>query len=283
MRSSSLLVVGLASAVVALASGCRVEAHSQTAFEVPATPVTYAGTWTGQPITIENAGINPLGGTGGVEVKVDPAATTIKAEATLSALADDDKEPDARASLDDVAQTLQITESGGVLSVTCGHGQAHGTSGVAGSGCKILRVTIPAGSAVTAHRLTVGNGMGDVRIGLAEAGTYPYVQSLAVNNNGLGDVNVRVSPVDNAGVLALKGGGALAVALPSSFSAQKVTFIVDEDDQEAARARIVASGFAGMQSGLPYPATGASATAAQELTVTSTGPFASDTITVTPF
>src|SRR3954465_9950809 len=112
MRSSSLALFGAASLLFVSASGCRLEAHSQTSFEDKSQPPkTSVADWAGQPISIQNDGINPLGGTGGVEVKVDPAATKITAEANFAASADDDKKTDADLSIRDALATFVIEES----------------------------------------------------------------------------------------------------------------------------------------------------------------------------
>ena len=227
--------------------------------------------------------MNPLSGTGGVEVKVDSAATRISVAATFSAQADSDKKADADLTIRDAIQTLVIEEGANGFNIKCGHGQAHGTSGVAASGCKILRVTIPAGSATKAHDLTVGDGNGAIRVGLADAGdSAPYVRKLLVGNNGLGAVDVRVKPVAGAD-LVITGEREVRVALPGSFSAQKVTLTVDETDSAKAAARLLLSDFPGMKNGSVYPESGATAEAAANLNVTSKGPFSDDTITITKF
>jgi hypothetical protein len=153
MRSSSLAsralfgAVGLGVALVAVL-GCRLEVKTQTQFEDSSqTPKTSTKDWNGEGITISNDGINPLSGLGGVEVKISNTATKITAEAVFAARADDDQKADADASIRDAIQTMVINETANGFDIRCGHGGAHGTSTVAGSGCKILRVTIPAGSA----------------------------------------------------------------------------------------------------------------------------------------
>lgn len=281
MRSSSFALFGTAVVAFFAAAGCRIEVKTQTAFEDTSAPAkSSTKAWAGEEIAIENSGVNPLGGLGGVEVKVDPAATGVTINATISALADDDKPEDARLSRADVV--YQIIENAGKWEIKCGNGRAHGTSGVAGSGCKILRVTIPPGTALQPHNLTVGNGSGSIRVGLAEAGGIPYVRNLTVDNNGLSEVNVRVNPVAG-GRLVVVGESDVAVALPTSFSAQRVVFTVDETDPARAGARILLPGFQGMVGGSVYPATGATANAVAELNVLSNGPFASDTLTINSF
>jgi len=279
-----LALVGAFGLLLVSASGCRIEAHSQTQFENASQPAKESvRAWAGEPITIDNGGINPAGGTTGVEVKVSSTATKITAEATFAAHADDDKESDAKLSIEEAIKTLVIEESANGFTVRCGHGGAHGSSSVAGSGCKILRVTIPAGSAQQPHTLTVGNGAGSIRVGLADAGdSAPYVKKLLVDNNGLGEVQLRVRPVKDAD-LVVTGEDAVSVALPSDFSSAKCTFTVDETDLTKANARINTSAFPGMASGSAYPVAGPTANAALNLNVQSKGPFDSDTLTISSF
>ena len=284
MRSSSFALVGAVGFLLVSASGCRIEAHSQSQFENSTQPPKVSvKDWAGEPITITNDGINPAGGTTGVEVKVSSTATKITAEATFAAHADDDKESDAQSSIKDAITTLVIEESANGFAVKCGHGGSHGSSTVAGSGCKILRVTIPAGSALKPHNLTVGNGAGSIRVGLANAGdAMPYVSNLLVDNNGLGEVDIRVNPVKGA-VLVVTGDDSVQVALPRGFSAGKILFTVDESDATKANARIITTDFPGMVSGSSYPAAGATADAAASLNVQSKGPFSDDTVRIIGF
>lgn len=289
MRSSSFASRALFGAVgfglvVLTASGCRLEAHTQTQFEDNTQPAkTSTKDWNGEAISITNGGINPLGGLGGVEVKISTTATKITAEAVFAASADDDKKADADANIRDAIQTLVINESGNGFDIRCDHGGGHGTSNVASSGCKILRVTIPSGSATKPLNLTVGNGNGSIRVGLANAGDIPYVNNLVVDNGGLGEVDIRARAVKGA-TFTITGEREVRVALPADFSAQKVTLTVDEDDATKAAARKITSDFPGMTGdGTVYPATGATAEAAASLNVQSKGPFDDDTVTISKF
>jgi len=282
MRTSSLALFCVASLLLVTASGCRIEAHTQTQFEDSSQPAkTSVKDWNGEAINIVNDSINPLSGTGGVEVKISTTATKITAEAVFAAYADDDKRSDADSAIADAVQTLTINESGNGFDIQCHHGNAHGSAGVAGSGCKILRVTLPAGSDTQPLDLTVGAGNGSVRVGLAEAGDIPTVKNLLVDNKGLDDTNVRIRTVQGA-VVVVTGERSVQVALPSDFSAGKVLFTVDETDPATIAARI-SSDFAGMVSGSSYPTTAASATAASSLNVTSNGPFADDVLHIAKF
>jgi hypothetical protein len=273
---------GAVGVILVSASGCRIEAHTQTQFEDSTQPAkTASKDWNGEAISISNDGINPLGGTGGVEVKFDPNATRISATAIFAAHADDDKKADADLSIKDALGTFTIDESNG-FTIKCGHGGAHGTSNVAGSGCKILRVTIPTGSATMAHTITVGNGNGPINFGLANAGSVPFVKSLTLDNNSLvGAVDVRLQPVAGA-TIVITGEDVVHVALPSDFSASKVTLAVNESDAAKAAARIITTDFPGFVNGSAYPPSGATATAATSISVQSKDVFDA-TLTLSKF
>lgn len=284
MNASSLRLSGLFGAVSLLvvgAAGCRIEAHTQTQFEDSSQPaITAKKDWNGEKITIDNGGVNPVTGTTGVEVKVDPNAKRISVSATFAAHADDNMESDARASIKDAQQSLVIDEANG-FTIHCGHGGAHGTSNVAGSGCKLLTITIPAGSATQPLDLTVGNGNGSMRVGLANAGDVPFVRNLTVDNNGSGDVDVRARAVKDA-VIVITGEDKVHVALPSDFSAGKISLGVNETDSAKGAARIITD-FPGFVNGQAYPANGATANAATSLSIQSKGILSVDTVTLNKF
>jgi hypothetical protein len=280
MRSSSLALFASALVVAAFASGCRIEAHTQTQFEDSTQPAkTSVMDWAGQPIKITNGGVNPLSGAGGVEVTTSATATKITVSAVFAAHADDDKKSDADATIKDAIASLVIEESANGFNITCGHGNSHGTSNVAGSGCKLLRVTIPAGSATQPLDLTVGNGIGDVKVG--QSGDVPFVRNLLVDDNGVGDVFVKTNTVPDA-TLDIRGENALTVTLPSDFSTKAVAFNIEESDPDKAFARLHTA-FEGMISGKPYPLAGATPTAIASLSVKSGGLLDDDTITISKF
>lgn len=283
MRSSSLVLFGAAGLLLVSASACRIEAHTQTQFEDSTQPgKTSTKDWNGESISIQNDGINPLGGRGGVEVKFSATATKISADAIFAAHADDDKKSDADLTIKEAIGTLVIEESGNGFTVKCGHGNSHGSASQAGSGCKLIHVTIPPGSATQPHDLTVGSGNGDIRIGLANAGDVPFIKNLLVDDNGAGDVDIRVRPVKDA-VLVVTGEFKVQVALPANFSAGKVLFTTNDSDPVKANARVHVPGFAGMVSGSAYPVAGATADAAATLNVQSKGILDSDTVTINAF
>jgi hypothetical protein len=238
---------------------------------------TSTAAWNGEPITISNDGVNPLTGTGGIVITVDPNATNITAQAIFSARADDDAhKSEADASIADAIATFQISE-GSSFNIKCGHGQAHGTSGVATSGCKLLTVTIPPGAADKAHTLSVGDGNG----GISFSGAV-YAKSLTVTENGEGDVDVKVNPVTDANVV-VTGDNAVSVGLPADFSSKMITLNVggeSDANSAAAKARIITTDFPDMVNGAAYPSSGATATAAAQINVQTKGLLDDYTVTL---
>ena len=283
MRTSSARLAWFGAAFVLLssASGCRIEAHTQTQFEDNTQPAkTSTKDWAGEKITVKNDGVNPVTGSSGVEVTFSATATKITAQAVFAAHADDDKEADAKAAIKDAVGTFVIEETAGGFTIKCGHGNSHGSANVAGSGCKKLSVTLPAGSATQALDLTVGGGNGDMNVG--SSGEAPYVSSLLLDNNGTGDVSVRARPIKGA-VLVVTGEFAVAVGLPADFSASQILFTTNDSDPVKANARVHADAFPGMASGSPYPVAGPTTDAAKSLNVQSKGLLADDTVTITKF
>ncbi len=284
MRSSSssfsrLAWFGAAFVSMVSAAGCRIEARTQTQFEDNSQPAkTSTKDWNGEAITVNNAGVNPVTGSSGVEVNFSATATKITAQAVFSARADDDKEADAKAAIKDAVGTFVIEETATGFNIKCGHGNAHGTANVAGSGCKKLTITLPAGSATKALDLTVGGGNGDLNVG--SAGEAPFVKNLLIDNNGAGDVIVRARPVKDA-VVVVTGEFAVSVGLPSDFSAAQILFTTNDSDPVKANARVRTDAFPGMASGSPYPVAGATADAAKSLNVQSKGLLDDDTVTIT--
>lgn len=283
IRSLKLTTLG-SSAVLALAAftgvGCSVSTiengiQFKTVPEYvdskqPAKTSTKA--WMGEEIEIKNNGVNPLTGTGGIQITVDPAATNISVSAIFAGRAD--TEAEAQQSIADAIATLQIVEEASKFIISCGNGATHGTSKAASSGCKLLKVTIPSGSATTPLTLKVGSGSGDVSF------SAPVVVSdLVVDNNGLGTTDVKATPVKGARII-VTGEDAVSVALPSDFAADQVVLNVEPgagDTDEQTAARIVTTDFPGMASGKAY---GTAGTGAAELNVQTKGVFDDDTVTI---
>lgn len=225
--------------------------------------------WAGEAVSIKNDGVNPLVGQGGVVVQFDANAKRISVKADFAARAD--VEADARESIKDAIATLRIDESSG-FSISCGHGGKHGTSDVANSGCKRLVVTLPTGSAATPMKLTVGNGIGDIKF----QGTAPTIGSLKVDNNGVGDVDVSMVPVKDAEITVV-GENSVRVGLPPDFSAASVVL----DAGNGGEKRIITTDFPGMESGKAFGTAGANTV--KSLNVQTKGLLDSYTITIAKF
>jgi hypothetical protein len=77
---------------------------------------------------------------------------------------------------------------------------------------------------------------------------------------------------------------AATVALPGDFSVRKVVFTLDDAaGAEVTPNGIVSTDFGGMANGSPYPASGPSADAAEELHVRSRGSLEKDMIKIMRF
>lgn len=276
---SSFAVVGVLGAMALSACSISTTDNSITfktvpEFVDPNQPAkTSTADWNGEEITINNDGVNPLTGNGGVEIVADPSATKITASAVFAARAD--TEAEAKLSIADAIGTFQLDETGGKFSVRCAHGGEHGTSKVAASGCKLLRVTVPAGTADKPVSIVIGSGNGGIRVNGALT-----VQSLKIDENGVGDVSVNVNPVAGATVI-VTGENEVRVGLPANFSAERVVLTVNESDPAEAAARINTTDFPGLEINKPYPTTGATEGAAREINVQSKGLL--DTVTLARF
>ena len=256
MRISSVslfgvLAIGVLSACSVSTTANSITFKTQQEFTDSSQPAkTSTADWNGEAIKIVNDGVNPLTGAGGIEITVDPSATKITASAVFAARADDDAhKSDADQSIADAIQTFTISEDNG-FTVECHHGQAHGTSGQASSGCKLLRVTIPQGSDTKPVQLTVGNGIGDLKF----VGSGVLTASkLDVQNTGVGDMDVKVQPTKGA-TLSVTGSDDITVRLPGDFASDSVTIEGGMDETD-----IDTSAFSGMKSGSAFGTTGTGA------------------------
>ncbi len=242
----------------------------------PAKTTTKA--WAGEEIVIKNSGVNPMVGTGGLTINVDPSATTISAKADFVARADEEAE--AKLSIADAIKTFSIEESSGRIAINCGNGGAHGSSSAAASGCKRITITIPAGSETQPHKLTLSTGMGDIKFSGA-----PTVANLLVDDNGTGgEVDVGAIPVKGARIV-VTGEDNVTVRLPADFAADNVVLSYGIDTSatdEQNRARVITTDFPGMETNKPYGQVG---TGAAELNVqtkgkTATPPSLAETVTI---
>ncbi|HEY8074697.1 MAG TPA: hypothetical protein VIF62_11315 [Labilithrix sp.] len=260
MRSSSLGLLGVIG--IASLSACSVSStansltiKTQKEFvDSNTVTLTSATAWAGEPIKIENDSVDFVNGTGGVQVQVDPSATKITATATFTARADDDAhESEAQQSIVDAKQTFAVDG----FSFVCHHGQTHGTSGAGSSGCKLIVLTVPPGTAAQALDLTVGDGNGGISFS-----DKVLAKNLLVQENGTGDLDVKVDP-QKGSTISITGGFDVTVGVPSTFAADSVTLTGPNDPMD-----IDTSAFQGLASGKGY---GTAGTGASSFSVTTGG------------
>ncbi len=204
--------------------------------------ITSVAAWAGEPITIHDESVDWQPGAGGVRVVIDGAATHVVAVATFTARADVGHEDDGRESLADAKGAFAVND----FAVTCGHGQTHGTSLSASSGCKTLTVTVPPGSADMPLDVEVT----DVNGGVSIVGV-PVAKRLVVTEGGTGVLDVKVDP-QKASTIELRAGFDVTLGLPSTFAADSVTIHGDSS-------KLDTSAFPGLQDGSSYGKTGVGA------------------------
>lgn len=203
------------SGLLALTAACSVSvsAKTQTKFTYPDETRTDTAAWTGQAIKISNDGVNP-NINGDLQV-VSDGTNTVSATGGIVAYADDTDKASADLTAADAIQSFTLTNDGSTITIHCGHGNAHGSAGAAGSGCLHLTVHLPTGTSAQALNVTVESGNGPVDI------SGPIVGTLNVNSTGSGDVNAALTPgVGSANQIV--GGDAVTVALPADFAADLV-------------------------------------------------------------
>ncbi len=251
MRSSSVGLLGVL-AIASLAA-CSVSTTSnsitlktQKEF-VDTNDITLTSTtdWDGSPIKVQNDSVDFVNGEGGVKIVIDANATKITAVGHFTARADDDAHiSDAQQSIVDAKQTFTMNG----FSVSCGHGQTHGTSGSGSSGCKLVTVTIPAGTAAKPLDLTVGDGNGGVEF----SGT-ALAKALTVQENGTGNLAINVDPQKGSSV-SIKAGFDVVVGLPGTFAADSVSLAGGQQASD-----IDTSAFPGLETGKGFGTAGTGA------------------------
>jgi hypothetical protein len=259
-RSSSFGLIGVLA--IASVAACSVSTtpnsitlKSQTEFvDTNDVTLTSATAWAGEAIKVQNDSVDFVNGEGGVKIVVDASATKVTAVGHFTARADDQAhESDAQQSIIDAKQTFTMNG----FSINCGHGQTHGTSGSGSSGCKLVTVTVPPGTATQPMDLTVGDGNGGINF----TGTV-LAKQLTVQENGTGNSVVDVDP-QKGSTISVKDDFDITVGLPASFSADSITL---SGGQQASD--IDTSAFQGLQSGKGFGTAGAGAAS---ITVTTGG------------
>ena len=219
--------------------------------------------WSGGKIRIQNDGVG-VSINGGVKVVADASATKVSATARFVALVLPEEKTNGDLSINDAVETFSITRSGDDVIVNCNHGQTHGSSAAGDSGCELLTVTIPTGTATTPLDLSVLSGNGEVNLALSSAVLVDLATSSNVGNT------VAVLPATKSATIALvsEQAGDLDVTMPAGWSADSVVLGADADE--------IANSFALTSTG-GYGAPGAGLAS---LTITSK-PFAGSTGKIT--
>jgi hypothetical protein len=222
MRKLLLPVVLGLSLGLSLITGCSVAvtAKTQTRYTKDIAAQSTKADWNGTgTITIDDATLDVLVN-GGVTVTGDPNATKVTVTGRAVAYADSTDEASADLTIADVLSTFVINEAtDGSITVTCGHGSAHGSSSSNHSGCEALNITVPAGTEAKPLPLVVKVGSGDVSV----TGT---VGSLNINDNGSGDITASHTPTKGSTIQAV-GSFDISLALPSTFAADSITLTAD--------------------------------------------------------
>jgi hypothetical protein len=270
-RVSSVVLGTVAMAVFATVAGCQVEASVKTKNRFVEQNVVKedAAEWDGQPIEIRIEGVG-ISMNGGVSVTSSPSTTKVRATARMLAMAFAEEKANADQSIMEAKDTFTISNSGGAIVVSCGHGGSHGSSNAGESGCEKIDVEVPAGDTGHPLELTkVLSGNGTVTLQLSNA----TLKTLGVNSNG-GMINADV-PATTGGTISLVSEKAddIAVKLPADFAADEVVLQADAD-------KIVLGPYTDIKNGEGAGGRGQAGTGLASLKVTSKE-FAGSTGTIT--
>jgi hypothetical protein len=216
-------VLGLAT--VALGCTASLTVKTQKKFNnSPDKTVQAPADWNNEAIVITDQGVGAAITSGdsqsGLQIVGDPNAKRVSATAHVIAYADDTDEASADQSIADVLPTFTIVTSGNTTTISCGHGGDHGSSKSGLSGCENMVVTVPAGSVtqpLTIQQANVGNGDLTVK---------GVTGSVAVKNDGAGNVDISVTPAKGS-TIAAQGTFDVIARLPANFAADLVTLTGD--------------------------------------------------------
>jgi hypothetical protein len=185
--------------------------------------------WNGQPIDIQIEGVG-LAQNGGVRITAAATTTRVRATGRLLAIASADEPANADASLTEAKDTFGVTNSPEKIAVVCGHGGTHGSSRAAESGCELVEIAVPAGSAERPLSITLSSGNGEVAIELAPA----TLANLAVSAGG-GGITAAIPGTKGGNVaLVAERSGDVTVTLPPSWAADEIVVEADADRIENA-------------------------------------------------
>lgn len=239
---SGLAVLVAATAVSALTlAGCSVSVDVKTKTKYTLSggaTATATKDWVaGAPIEVANAN-------GTVEVRGVPGLTKIAVTAKPFSFADTKEDGDK--AIADVQASVVVEEraSGGYF-VRCSQSkQDYGTAPQGLSGCDDFVVQVPAGQGVrlkataengglTASSLTVEDGQAIILRSDNGTVTVTGVTGGAEISSGNGDVEASVTPTKGCNVSVKSENGDVTLSLPTSFSADRVTFSGETTDVTA--------------------------------------------------
>ncbi|MBL8612794.1 MAG: hypothetical protein JNL38_35965 [Myxococcales bacterium] len=219
MSTSSRAVLSAVSvlALVAVATGCSVTVKTQTHYvNKDDATATGAQDWNGEAINISHQSPDAIYN-GGMKIIGDASVTKITVKGRMIAWADDTDKTSADLSIQEAIKTVKVELSGNTWNVACGHGGSHNTSSANKSGCELLEIRVPAGSATKPHKITASSSNGDITV----SGIYG---SASVVSKGPGDLTADITPTAGA-IISLQSEKAdnVTLTLPSDFKAKTVT------------------------------------------------------------
>lgn len=224
-RVSSVLFGSVAAVgLIASTGACTVSAQTKDRFTEANYVLTDTQAWNGESISINIDGVT-YSQNGGVTVIADPQATTITANARLLAEANSDDKASADLTIGEVKNTFGISRATpGEIDIACGHGSTHGTSDGSLSGCELVEIHVPIGSATQKLNLKVLAGNGTLTLTLNQA----TIGTVGANNNNNASIiaNLPDTLGGNISIVSAKAGD-MQITLPTAFTADSVDIEAD--------------------------------------------------------
>ncbi|MFO0735921.1 MAG: hypothetical protein U0270_08575 [Labilithrix sp.] len=227
MSRVSSVVLGAFVAVLATTAGCKVSVETKTRYTEANYVVSDSQDWNGEAIDIRIEGVGAAVN-GGVKVTSDPLTTKINANARLLAMAFSDHKSDADLSIADIKNGFKITHpDANTISLVCPHGGSHGDSNSGESGCELINIVVPAGTAEKPLKIKVLSGNGGMTLQLSNA----YLGSLDANSAGADSSINSDLPATQGGTISLVSneGDDVTANLPASFAADRIELVADAD------------------------------------------------------
>ena len=220
-RVSSIVLGTIVTALFVGTSGCRVSVETKSRYTEPNVAKEDSADWAGEPIDVNIQGVG-VSVNGGVTVTADPSAKRVRATARMLAMAFEGEKSNADLSLTEAKATFTVSRSGSGVSVACGHGGSHGSSTAGESGCELVEIVVPAGTAAQPLSLTVRSGSGTLTLALSGA----TINTISANSNG--GLTTADLPATKGGSISLVSeSDDIEARLPSNFAADEVILQAD--------------------------------------------------------